>query len=33
VKFCGKLFGTDYASTLARAADVAAKGEQKAAKG
>jgi uncharacterized protein YhaN len=33
VKFCGKLFGTDYASTLARAADVAAKGEQRAAKG
>jgi len=33
VKFCAKLFGTDYASTLARAADVAAKGEQKAAKG
>ena len=33
VKFCAKLFGIDYASTLARAADVAAKGEQKAAKG
>ena len=33
VRFCGKLFGADYAGTLAKAADVAAKGEQKAAKG
>jgi len=33
VKFCAKLFGADYAGTLAKAADVAAKGEQKAAKG
>jgi len=32
VKFCAKLFGADYASLLAKAADVAAKGEQKAAK-
>lgn len=32
VRFCAKLFGADYASTLAKAADVAAKGEQKAAK-
>jgi hypothetical protein len=32
VRFCGKLFGADYASTLAKAADVAAKGEQKAMK-
>ena len=32
VRFCGKLFGADYASTLAKAADVAAKGEAKAAK-
>ena len=31
-RFCAKLFGADYASTLAKAADVAAKGEQKAAK-
>ncbi len=30
VKFCAKLFGSDYASLLAKAADVAAKGEQKA---
>jgi hypothetical protein len=29
VRFCAKLFGTEYASTLAKAADVAAKGEQK----
>ena len=28
--FCAKLFGSDYASLLAKAADVAAKGEQKA---
>ena len=33
VRFCGKLFGADYAGTLAKAADVAAKGEQKTAKG
>lgn len=33
VRFCAKLFGADYAHTLAKAADVAAKGEQKAAKG
>jgi hypothetical protein len=33
VKFCAKLFGADYASTLAKAADVAAKGDQKVAKG
>jgi hypothetical protein len=33
VKFCGKLFGGDYASTLGKAADLAAKGEQKAARG
>lgn len=33
VRFCGKLFGADYAGTLAKAADVAAKGEQKVAKG
>jgi hypothetical protein len=32
VKFCAKMFGADYASLLAKAADVAAKGEQKAAK-
>ena len=32
VRFCGKLFGADYAGTLAKAADVAAKGEQKAVK-
>ena len=32
VKFCAKLFGADFASTLAKAADLAAKGEQKAAK-
>ena len=32
VKFCGKLFGADFASTLAKAADVAAKGDQKVAK-
>jgi hypothetical protein len=33
VKFCAKLFGADFASTLAKAADVAAKGDQKVAKG
>jgi hypothetical protein len=33
VKFCAKLFGTDFASTLAKAADVAAKGEAKAVRG
>lgn len=32
VKFCAKLFGADYAGVLAKAADVAAKGEQKVAK-
>ena len=32
VRFCAKLFGADYASTLAKAADVAGKGEQKATK-
>ena len=32
VRFCAKLFGSDYASTLAKAADVARKGEQKAVK-
>jgi hypothetical protein len=32
VKFSAKLFGADYASLLAKAADIAAKGEQKAAK-
>jgi hypothetical protein len=32
IRFCAKLFGPDYASLLARAADVAAKNEQKAAK-
>jgi hypothetical protein len=30
VRFCAKLFGTDYASTLSKAAEVAAKGDQKA---
>jgi hypothetical protein len=29
VRFCAKLFGADFASTLAKAAEVAAKGEQK----
>jgi len=33
IRFCAKLFGTEYASLLARAADIAAKGEPKAAKG
>jgi hypothetical protein len=33
VKFCAKLFGDDFASTLAKAAGVAAKSEQKAARG
>ena len=33
VKFCAKLFGADFASTLAKAADVAAKGEAKSARG
>lgn len=32
VRFCAKLFGEDYATTLARAADVAAMSERKAAK-
>ena len=29
VRFCAKLFGTDFASTLSKAADVAAKGDRK----
>ena len=33
IRFCAKLFGAEYASLLARAADVAAKDEQKAARG
>ena len=33
IRFCAKLFGAEYAGTLARAADVAVKGEQRAAKG
>jgi hypothetical protein len=32
VRFCAKLFGADYAGTLAKAADLAAKGEAKLAK-
>ncbi len=32
VRFCARLFGPGYASLLAKAADIAAKGEQKAAK-
>ena len=32
VKFCAQLFGAEYASLLTKAADIAAKGEQKAAK-
>ena len=32
IRFCAKLFGPEYAGLLAKAADVAAKGEQKAAK-
>ena len=32
VRFCAKLFGADYAGTLAKAADVAAKGEPKVAR-
>jgi hypothetical protein len=32
VRFCAKLFGADFAGTLAKAAEVAAKGEQKAAR-
>jgi hypothetical protein len=32
VRFCAKMFGADFASLLAKAADVAAKGEQKGAK-
>jgi hypothetical protein len=32
VRFCAKLFGAEYAGLLARAADIAARGEQKAAK-
>lgn len=33
IRFCAKLFGPEYASLLTRAADIAAKGEPKAAKG
>ena len=33
IRFCAKLFGAEYAGLLARAADIAVKGEQKAAKG
>jgi hypothetical protein len=33
VKFCAKLFGADFAGTLAKAAELAATGEQKAARG
>ncbi|MEJ0076032.1 MAG: hypothetical protein WDO17_11395 [Alphaproteobacteria bacterium] len=33
IRFCAKLFGAEYAGLLARAADIAARGEQKAAKG
>ena len=33
IRFCAKLFGAEYAGLLARAADVAVKGEQKTAKG
>jgi hypothetical protein len=33
IRFCAKLFGAEYAGLLARAADIAAKGEQKAVKG
>ena len=33
VRFCATLFGAEFASTLAKAAQVAAKGEQKVAKG
>ena len=33
IRFCAKLFGAEYAGTLARAADVAGKDEPKAAKG
>ena len=32
VKFCAKLFGSEYACLLAKAADIAAQGEQKAAR-
>src|SRR4051812_23315011 len=32
IRFCAKLFGDEYAGLLARAADIAAKGEQKSAK-
>jgi hypothetical protein len=32
IRFCAKLFGAEYAGLLAKAADIAAKGEQKAAK-
>src|ERR1051325_6170153 len=33
IRFCARLFGAEYAGLLARAADIAAKGEQKAARG
>jgi len=33
VRFCGKLFGAEYAALLSKAADVAAKGEARAARG
>jgi hypothetical protein len=32
IKFCARLFGSEYAGLLAKAADIAAKGEQKSAK-
>jgi hypothetical protein len=32
IRFCGKLFGAEYAGLLTKAADIAAKGEQKAAR-
>ena len=32
IRFCAQLFGSDYANLLAKAADMAAKGEQRAAK-
>ncbi len=31
IRFCAQLFGPEYANLLAKAADIAAKGEQKAA--
>jgi hypothetical protein len=33
VRFCGKLFGAEYAALLSKAADVAGKGELRAARG